>query len=134
MNNLSDEFKDNPEVRQALNDVLGLLEEHPLVREFNNISAKIQSHPTLSDLTESIKIEQKEAVQFAHYDKPEAEKLALVEADRLTDEFNRHPLVVRYREVLIEVNDLLQYLTKKIEADFNFEVDKRLTAIDKRKN
>lgn len=123
------EFSNNPEVQAALNTVLVLLEKNPVIQDFHKITKKIEAHPTLFDLTEKIKVEQKNAVKFAHYGKPEAEKMALQEADRLTKEFDEHPLVIRYRESLIEANDLLQHLTKKIERDFNEQLEETLAEV-----
>lgn len=134
MANVTDEFKDNPEVQAALEKVLALLAKHPLVCEYREITQKIDDHPTLFKLTDEIKTAQKDAVQFAHYDKPEAEKAALAKADDLTAQFDQHPLVVRYREVLFEVNELLQYLTKKFERAFNVELANQLASLEALKN
>lgn len=41
------------------------------------------------------------------------------EADRLTKEFDQHPLVIAYREQLYEANDLLQHLTTMIQKEVN---------------
>lgn len=123
------DFENNPEVQVALNAVLVLLEKNPVIQDFRAITKKVEAHPTLFDLTDKIKIEQKNAVKFAHYGKPEAEKVALQEANRLTQQFDEHPLVIRYREILVEANDLLQHLTKKIERDFNAELELNLSEI-----
>lgn len=124
-----DEFQNNPEVAAALNQVVTLLQNNPLIQEYKEITKKVEAHPSLFDLTESIKVAQKEAVRFAHYGKPEAEKVALKEAQRLTTLFDQHPLVIRYREVLTETNDLLQYLTKKFEREFNDTLELKLSDV-----
>ena len=71
-----------------------------------------------------IKAAQKDAVQFAHYGKPTAEKEAIQRADAKTKEFDEHPLVVAYREQLIEANDLVQHVTALIQYRVNEELEK----------
>lgn len=127
---IAEEFEKNPEVAAALARVLETLEANTVIKEFRAISKKVDSHEGLHRLTEQIKVEQKNAVQCAHYGKPAAEKLAKLEADRLTAEFDQHPLVIRYREKLVEANDLLQHVTKKIERDFNNQLEDKLDSLD----
>ena len=110
-------------VEQALNSLITLLNQSEIIRDYKAIEAKVEGHEGLVALVEEIKAEQKNAVKFAHYGKPEAEKVALKEADRLTEEFDNHPLVIRYREKLIEANDLLQHLTKRFETKFNHHLE-----------
>ncbi|QIL45899.1 hypothetical protein G7081_01710 [Vagococcus coleopterorum] len=127
---IAEEFEKNPQVADALANVLEKLEANSVIKEFRDISKKVEDHEGLRQLTERIKVEQKNAVQCAHYGKPEAEKLAKQEADRLTEEFDQHPLVIRYREKLVEANDLLQHLTNKIERDFNDQLEEKLDDLD----
>ncbi|MGX7350442.1 hypothetical protein RU97_GL001426 [Enterococcus canis] len=106
-------------IQKALQELEGQLAEHEVIRAYQEIAAKVQEHEGLQALIEEIKTAQKEAVNFAHYGKPELESFALQRADELTARFDQHPLVIRYRERLLEANDLLQHITRLIEAEVN---------------
>ncbi|WP_348921174.1 YlbF family regulator [Enterococcus rotai] len=109
---------------EELTKLLTLLGEDELIQRYKELEAKVQKNEKLTDLVEQIKAAQKDAVQFAHYDKPEAEKAAIQRADALTKEFDEHPLVVAYREQLMEANDLLQHVTDMIQYRINEELEK----------
>lgn len=111
------------EVEEALDKVLNLLEKNDIIQEFKYLEMKIAENQHLNDLVEAIKFEQKEAVQFAHYEKPQAEKFSLQQADHFTKQFEEHPLVVRYREVLKESNELLHFVTDTLEQEINQYLD-----------
>ena len=51
-------------------------------------------------------------------------KEAIQRADAKTKEFDEHPLVVAYREQLIEANDLVQHVTALIQYRVNEELEK----------
>ncbi|WP_086445247.1 RicAFT regulatory complex protein RicA family protein [Candidatus Enterococcus lemimoniae] len=111
-------------INEELTKLLALLGEDELIQSYKELEAKVQKNEKLTDLVEQIKAAQKDAVQFAHYDKPEAEKAAIQRADALTKEFDEHPLVVAYREQLMEANDLLQHVTDMIQYRINEELEK----------
>ncbi|MGM0174763.1 YlbF family regulator [Enterococcus sp. DIV0800] len=118
-------------VEAALNDLTALLKENEVIIDYQRVQKRVAESDTLKQLEDEIKEAQKAAVQYAHYGKPEAEKAALKEADRLTKEFDQHPLVTAYRDQLVEANDLLQHLTHMIQKEVNdtleaddFETDK----------
>ena len=113
----------DPLIQQSLAQLTTRLAQSEIIQSYKEIEARISDHTGLHELTEAIKVQQKEAVKFAHYGKPEAEKQALKQADQLTAEFDNHPLVLRYREKLIEANDLLQHLTNLLEREFNVQLD-----------
>lgn len=112
------------EINQELEKLIALIEENEIIKQYKKLEVKVQKNEKLTDLVERIKRAQKDAVQFAHYDKPEAEKEALKLADQLTKEFDEHPLVMAYREQLIEANDLLQHITDQIQYKVNEELEK----------
>ncbi len=91
-----------PQVRKELDQLLGLIAEDDVFSVYKKIETKAQNNQNLTNLVEEIKVAQKDAVQFAHYGKPEAEKAAIKLADEKTKLFNEHPLVVAYREQLLE--------------------------------
>ncbi|MDA9470567.1 RicAFT regulatory complex protein RicA family protein [Enterococcus sp. 5H] len=111
-------------INEELMKLLALIGEDEMIRRYKELENKVQNNQKLTDLVEQIKAAQKDAVQFAHYDKPEAEKTAIKRADELTKEFDEHPLVVAYREQLMEVNDLLQHVTDMIQYRVNEELEK----------
>ncbi|MDN6691247.1 MAG: YlbF family regulator [Enterococcus sp.] len=106
-------------VEAALSHLTALLGENEVIVHYQELQKRVAENDTLQELEEGIKAAQKDAVQFAHYGKPEAEREALKEADRLTKAFDEHPLVVPYREQLYEANDLLQHLTTMIQKEVN---------------
>lgn len=112
------------EINEELQKLLALIGEDELVQRYQQLEKKVQKSQKLTDLVEQIKVAQKDAVQFAHYDKPEAEKAAIQRANALTEEFDDHPLVIAYREQLKEVNDLLQHVTNIIQYRVNEELEK----------
>ena len=112
------------EINEELTTLLSLLGEDELIQRYKELEERVQNNEKLTDLVEKIKAAQKDAVQFAHYDKPEAEKDAIKRADELTKEFDEHPLVVAYREQLMEANDLLQHVTDMIQYRINEELEK----------
>lgn len=112
------------QVQAELQRLNQLLDENEIIIRFREVEARVQQNKKLDDLVEQIKQAQKDAVQYAHYDKPEAEKQALELADTLTKEFDEHPLVIAYREQLLEANDLIQHLTKRIHKAVNHSLEK----------
>lgn len=80
---------------------------------------RAQNNAALKELEAQIKRAQKDAVQYAHYEKPEAEKIAIQEIARLQATYDQHPLVVRYRDVLYEANELLHYVTTTLQKKVN---------------
>lgn len=112
------------EINKELARLLTLIGEDEVIKRYKELEKKVKNNQKLTELVEQIKAAQKDAVQFAHYGKPEAEKAAIARADALTKQFDDHPLVIAYREQLIEANDLLQYLTDKIQFRINEELEK----------
>lgn len=90
-----------------------------MIRGYQTVKGRVDANTSLHTLQEEIKQAQKDAVHFAHYDKPAAEKEALKKADALTEKMEQHPLVTAYREHLSEANDLLQHLTSMIQTEIN---------------
>jgi len=117
-----------PAVQAALDELLEMLAEHDTIKEFKKIQLKAQQNQYLKELEEAIKAAQKDAVQFAHYGKPEAEKQAIQRINELNKEYAEHPLVVAYREKLIEADDLLQYVTSRLQRQVNHMIEEETDA------
>ncbi|AYW45809.1 YlbF family regulator [Tetragenococcus koreensis] len=126
-----DLLNEEPEIQAALEHLVDLLGEHDTIKEFQEIQQRALQNEQLNDLEEQIKQVQKAAVQFAHYDKPEAEKQANAEIDRLKKEYETHPLVIRYREKILDANDLLHYITENFEKRVNDAIEEEETNASK---
>ncbi|EOT46350.1 MULTISPECIES: YlbF family regulator [Enterococcus] len=106
-------------IQKELDQLEQLLAAHPTIREFKEVQMRAQNNAALKELEAQIKRAQKDAVQYAHYEKPEAEKIAIQEIARLQATYDQHPLVVRYRDVLYEANELLHYVTTTLQKKVN---------------
>lgn len=106
-------------IQKELDQLEQLLAAHPTIREFKEVQMRAQNNAALKELEAQIKRAQKDAVQYAHYEKPEAEKIAIQEIARLQANYDQHPLVVRYRDVLYEANELLHYVTTTLQKKVN---------------
>ncbi|MCD5002166.1 YlbF family regulator [Enterococcus saccharolyticus] len=116
-------LEQEPEVQQALAKLIDLLSEHESIKEFKKIQAKAVQNEHLKELEAAIKAAQKDAVQYAHYNKPEAEKQAIERINALNKEYAEHPLVIAYREKLIEADELLQYVTSNLQRQVNQSIE-----------
>lgn len=124
-NLLDNEFQLDPEIQEKVDCLLQLISENEVIQEYQRLEQKINNNLSIQQLTEDIKQAQQDAVQFAHYGKPNAEQEAIRRADELTKQLDGHPLVIRYRELLFEANDLLHMITATIETAINEAVDEK---------
>ena len=103
-----------------------LLKENELIQDYQMIEEKAQNHAHLNQLIADIKIKQKEAVAFNPYGKPEAEKIAIKEAEAFTKEFNEHMVVTSYQDALVEANDILQHLVATVQDELKEQINQTL--------
>ncbi len=106
-------------VQKQLNELLDLLKKDPVIVEYQRLENKVNHHEGLKKLQEDLEKAQKDAVNFTHYEKFTAAKLANEKADSLKEQLDTHPLVVAYRQALYDANELLQYVTELIETKVN---------------
>ncbi len=118
-----DPLNKEPEIQAALEQLVDLLAEHDSIREFKKVQQRALQNEKLQTLEEQIKQAQKAAVQFAHYDKPEARKQANAETDRLKKEYEDQPLVISYRKKLLDANEILHYITDNFERRVNDAIE-----------
>ena len=123
------EFQYEDKVKKQVEELVKKIGQVEVIEEYKVIAQKVDKHQGLKDLVEEIKRHQKDAVQFAHYDKPEAEKEATRLADEKQKAFDEHPLVIAYREKLIEANDLLQHVTFLLEQNVNQYLEDKLDEV-----
>lgn len=120
------EFQYEDHIKKLLDELITKIGEVEAIEEYKKIARKVDKHQGLKDLVEEIKRHQKDAVQFAHYEKFEAEKEAIRLANEKQHTFDEHPLVIEYREKLIEANDLLQHVTSLLEEQVNESLEEGL--------
>ncbi|MDB1678181.1 MULTISPECIES: YlbF family regulator [Enterococcus] len=106
-------------IQKEADKLMEQLSLNEVIIRYKELEMKVQQNHYLTQLTEEIQKAQKEAVNFAHYGKKEAEKEAIARANELTKTMDQHPLVLAYRHQLVEANDLLQHLTKMIQEEIN---------------
>jgi cell fate (sporulation/competence/biofilm development) regulator YmcA (YheA/YmcA/DUF963 family) len=114
---------EDQKIQTSLEQLNQLLADYPVIKEFQQIQLEAQQNSRLKSLEEEIKQAQKEAVQFAHYGKPEAERAAIQRIEELTQQYNQHPVVQLYRERLAQANELLQYVTQTIQKRVNQAIE-----------
>lgn len=119
------QYEDNIDLK--LNELLEKIDQTEVIVSYKKIALKVDQHDGLKQLVEEIKGYQKDAVQFNHYEKLEAEKEALRLANAKQKEFDEHPLVIAYREKLVEANDLLQHVTYLLERNVNDGLEEKLS-------
>lgn len=112
--------------KARLQRLTDLLKENELIQDYQMIEEKAQNHAHLNQLIADIKIKQKEAVAFNHYGKPEAEKIAIKEAEAFTKEFNEHMVVTSYQDALVEANDILQHLVATVQDELKEQINQTL--------
>lgn len=103
--------------------MLALLNTHESVQTFKEVQSKAQNHAGLKELEEKIKRAQKDAVAYAHYDKPEAEKQSVAEINALNKAYKNHPVVENYRDRLVEADELLQHVSTMIQKEVNQRIE-----------
>lgn len=123
------EFQYEVDINDSLDILLKQIGQNQLIEEYKDIAEKVDKHDGLKQLVEEIKRHQKDAVQFAHYEKPEAEREAIRLANDKQNQFDEHPLVIVYREKLIEANDLLQHVMFLLEKNVNQHLEDKLDEV-----
>jgi len=87
------------------------------IERFKQVEAKINANEKVQKLISSIKILQKQAVNFQAYEKKEALEKVEAEIDRLQAEIDDIPVVQEFKEIQIVVNDILQLVTGTIARE-----------------
>lgn len=113
----------NQMVNEKLKRLTDYLGELDLVKNYRAIEYKINQNTQIQKWTADLEKAQKDAVLYQRIDKQAAAQLANQQADALNEKINQHPLVVAYRQQLKDVDDLLHYLTSRIEAEINQTLD-----------
>jgi|SRR5690625_645813 len=105
------------EVLDAAKNLATMLANTEEIDRFKQVEAKINNNQKVQKLISSIKILQKQAVNFQAYEKKEALAKVEAEIDRLQAEIDDIPVVQEFKEIQIVVNDILQLVTGTIARE-----------------
>ncbi|PTX58681.1 cell fate (sporulation/competence/biofilm development) regulator YmcA (YheA/YmcA/DUF963 family) [Melghirimyces profundicolus] len=93
------------------------------IRRFRLAEEQIQNSSRVNGLIEEIKRKQKELVHAKHYQKSEYIRQLEDELERLREEMDNLPIVREYQQSQVEVNDLLQTLTRIVAQTVSEQLD-----------
>ena len=108
---------------KELEKLLHLIGQDEVIQRYQAIEEKVKKNKKLTELVEEIKARKKMRFNLLTMANQLLKK-AIQRADAKTKEFDEHPLVVAYREQLIEANDLVQHVTALIQYRVNEELEK----------
>ncbi|MDV2885192.1 RicAFT regulatory complex protein RicA family protein [Alkalihalophilus pseudofirmus] len=110
------------DIRMKAKELAKMMAETEEVDFFKQAEKKINEHLRVQELIAEIKKLQKEAVNLQHYDKTEALKEVDQKIDALHQEIDEIPLVQEFKQSQIEVNELLQMVSKTISKTVTDEI------------
>lgn len=93
------------------------------IRRFRQAEEQVNRSNRVKGLIEEIKQKQKELVHGKHYGKHEYVRQLEQELDCLQEEMERLPIVREYQQSQVEVNDLLQTLTRVLADAVSEKLD-----------
>ena len=89
-----------------LEKLLHLIGQDEVIQRYQAIEEKVKKNKKLTELVEEIKVRKKMRFNLLTMANQLLKKKPFNELMRKQKEFDEHPLVVAYREQLIEANDL----------------------------
>ncbi|ERN53343.1 RicAFT regulatory complex protein RicA family protein [Alkalihalophilus marmarensis] len=110
------------DIRMKAKELAKMMAETEEVDFFKQAEKKINEHLRVQELIAEIKKLQKEAVNLQHYNKAEALKEVDQKIDALHQEIDEIPLVQEFKQSQIEVNELLQMVSKTISKTVTDEI------------
>ncbi|MEC2073188.1 YlbF/YmcA family competence regulator [Alkalihalophilus marmarensis] len=110
------------DIRMKAKELAKMMAETEEVDFFKQAEKKINEHLRVQELIAEIKKLQKEAVNLQHYNKTEALKEVEQKIDALHQEIDEIPLVQEFKQSQIEVNELLQMVSKTISKTVTDEI------------
>ncbi|MFC4557199.1 RicAFT regulatory complex protein RicA family protein [Virgibacillus kekensis] len=105
------------QVLEEAHNLAKMLANTDEIDRFKQVEAKINDNKKVQKLITKIKTLQKQAVNFQAYGKTEALKKVETEIDRLQEEIDEIPVVQEFKEIQIEVNDVLQLVSGTIARE-----------------
>ncbi|MDV2685511.1 RicAFT regulatory complex protein RicA family protein [Alkalihalophilus lindianensis] len=110
------------DIRMKAKELAKMMAETEEVDFFKQAELKINEHLRVQELIAEIKKLQKEAVNLQHYNKSEALKEVEQKIDALHKEVDDIPLVQEFKQSQIDVNELLQMVSKTISKTVTEEI------------
>ncbi|WP_017753837.1 RicAFT regulatory complex protein RicA family protein [Calidifontibacillus oryziterrae] len=110
------------EVVEKAAELAKLIAETEEVEFFKRAEEAINKNDKVYRLMEDIKHYQKQAVNFKHYNKPEALKKVEDKIDALMAELDEIPVVEEFKRSQVVVNDLLQLVSSTISQTVTNEI------------
>ncbi|WP_368504117.1 RicAFT regulatory complex protein RicA family protein [Alkalihalophilus sp. As8PL] len=110
------------DIRMKAKELAKMMAETEEVDFFKQAELKINEHLRIQELIAEIKKLQKEAVNLQHYNKSEALKEVEQKIDALHKEVDDIPLVQEFKQSQIDVNELLQMVSKTISKTVTEEI------------
>lgn len=118
------------EIVAKAKELAKMISETEEVDFFKRAEKQINDNNKVSELIESIKKQQKEAVNLQHFGKHEALKDVEEQINQMTDEVDQIPIVQEFKQSQVEVNNLLQLVTTTISNKVTEEIIKSSDAED----
>ncbi|PIO83136.1 hypothetical protein BSQ39_05875 [Loigolactobacillus backii] len=113
--NLTDKSLMDDKTRQALVRLTHLIQQEETIKNYQFVAKQVNQNKKLRKLQQQLEIAQKNIVNDAHYDKPQAAAKAKQEADQLKQELDQHPLTKAYRDALFEADETLRFITDHLQ-------------------
>ncbi|WP_102346864.1 RicAFT regulatory complex protein RicA family protein [Bacillus sp. Marseille-P3661] len=110
------------EVVKKAEELAKLIAETEEVEFFKRAEAAINKNEKVDRIMKDIKSYQKQAVNFQHYNKPEALKKVEDKIEALMAELDSIPVVGEFKQSQTEVNDLLQLVSSTISKTVTDEI------------
>lgn len=106
-------------VECALQKVKESLSQQPQVLRYHDLDKQIMERDDLADLNDAILHAQKELTLLEYFAKEQAAMEKNEEWQKLKQELSASDLFYEYQDAVYEVNELMQYITKRIENEIN---------------
>ncbi|HHW38956.1 MAG TPA: hypothetical protein GXX18_17265 [Bacillales bacterium] len=110
------------QVVEKAEELAKLIAETEEVEFFKKAEEAINKNGKVRQLMSDIKSYQKQAVNFQHYNKPEALKKVEDKLDALMAELDEIPVVTEFKQSQVVVNDLLQLVSSTISQTVTNEI------------
>lgn len=105
------------EVLEKAKDLADMLASTEEIERFKKVEVKINSNQKIQQNIKQIKTLQKQAVNLQAYEKREALKKVEEKIDELQAELDAIPIVQEFKDIQVNVNDILQLVTGTIARE-----------------
>lgn len=113
----------NESIETAMTACLKALRDNSVIQRYHRAKEAVNADETIQKLEETIETQQKQVVQFNYYEKKQAVQKTNHDIDALYHQLDYNEKVQEYRDALSEANDLLHYVTHRLETAMNKEDD-----------